>query len=313
MTKGRKRALWAGCALLLLLAAAGAALFFTGGWRVLLRQPDENGLYCYRGSWVEAPDPQEEATMDWFANKLLSLQEEYLTEENRAFWALAPDKSCYAQGSGWPALDMAAMQQGLRQRLQRMEEVDLSPALSLEDYYLTDPHWRQERLEGVVGVLGDHMGFSVDFSQFTAHSSPGFYGFYSLQSGRSLAEEELVYLTSPFTEAARVESYQVPDEPRVYHLEALSTDHPYNVFLSGASPVVAIRETGAGTGRELVIFGDSFASSLAPLLCGAYDAITILDIRYMAPQLIPEFVTFQNQDVLFLYSTSLANRRGILR
>ena len=62
--------------------------------------------------------------MDWFANKLLSLQEEYLTEENRAFWALAPDKSCYAQGSGWPALDLAAMQQGLRQRLQGMEEVD---------------------------------------------------------------------------------------------------------------------------------------------------------------------------------------------
>ena len=40
---------------------------------------------------------------------------------------------------------------------------------------------------------------------------------------------------------------------------------PYSVFLSGSKSLLTITNPSADTDRELVIFRDSFASSLAPL------------------------------------------------
>ena len=60
--------------------------------------------------------------------------------------------------------------------------------------------------------------------------------------------------------------------------------------------------------KELLLFRDSFGSSLAPLLIENYKKITLIDIRYMSSKLIGEFIEFDNQDVLFLYSTVVLNQ-----
>ena len=39
------------------------------------------------------------------------------------------------------------------------------------------------------------------------------------------------------------------------------------------------------TGRELVVFRDSFASSFVPLLVEGYDKITLIDTRYISPKI----------------------------
>ena len=66
-------------------------------------------------------------------------------------------------------------------------------------------------------------------------------------------------------------------------------------------------------GRELVLFRDSFGSSLAPLLAASYSKITLVDLRYMDSSLLGDYVTFSHQDVLFLYSTLLLNSSQSLR
>ena len=65
--------------------------------------------------------------------------------------------------------------------------------------------------------------------------------------------------------------------------------------------------------KELVVFRDSFGSSLVPLLIEGYSKITLIDNRYMASQLISEYVTFDDQDVLFLYSTPILNSAESLK
>jgi hypothetical protein len=62
-----------------------------------------------------------------------------------------------------------------------------------------------------------------------------------------------------------------------------------------------------------VIFRDSFGSSIAPLFAEGYKKITLLDIRYLNQNLIENFVTFENQDVLFLYSTGVINNETAFR
>ena len=88
----------------------------------------------------------------------------------------------------------------------------------------------------------------------------------------------------------------------------------YDVYLSGAQPVVSIECENAKTDRELVIFRDSYGSSIAPLFTGAYKKITLIDLRYIPSMLLGQFVEFgENQDALFLFSTSLLNSSMLMR
>ena len=67
------------------------------------------------------------------------------------------------------------------------------------------------------------------------------------------------------------------------------------------------------TGRELVVFRDSFASSFVPLLVEGYDKITLIDTRYISPKILENYIEFSNQDILFLYSTSVINNSYSLK
>ena len=99
----------------------------------------------------------------------------------------------------------------------------------------------------------------------------------------------------------------------VYDLEKLDGRDPYDVYLSGAVPLLVIENPTAATDRELVIFRDSFASSLAPLLLEGYAKITLIDIRYINSSLIGNYISFSNQDVLFLYNTLILNSSEMLK
>ena len=81
----------------------------------------------------------------------------------------------------------------------------------------------------------------------------------------------------------------------------------------------------AATDKHLILFRDSFGSSLAPWLLTQYEKITIIDIRYATSEDLREHETLAHLDlsryadlesadeVLFLYSTSILNTGGILK
>ena len=79
------------------------------------------------------------------------------------------------------------------------------------------------------------------------------------------------------------------------------------MFLSGSDALLTIENPNAATEKELVVFRDSFGSSLAPLLATGYAKITLVDLRYLQSDLLGNFIDFENQDVLFLYSTLVLN------
>lgn len=271
----------------------------------------QNGIYSLDGDLVKDITPLDERSVELFAEKLTSVRETYLTENNRVFYAVIPDKAQYANETV-PRIDLEAVCSSLDSALPDWTRIDLSSALSADSYYRTDGHWRQEELQSVVNALGAAMDFSADLSAFEENRYEHFLGTYA-GDARNPQPETLVWLTNSDTQAAVVDNYQTPDVKTVYDTDKLASDIPYDVFLSGATPVVTISNPNASTDRELVIFRDSFSSSLAPLLCGEYTKITLLDLRYMATALIPQFVTFGDQDVLFLYSLEVVNNSAMLR
>jgi len=86
------------------------------------------------------------------------------------------------------------------------------------------------------------------------------------------------------------------------------------MFLSGASAILTVTNPNANSDKELIVFRDSYGSSLTPLLAGAYAKITIVDTRYVQPEFLGNFVDFANaDDVLFIYSTTLLNNSATLK
>ena len=67
------------------------------------------------------------------------------------------------------------------------------------------------------------------------------------------------------------------------------------------------------TNKKLILFRDSFSSSLAPLLNDVYHEIVLIDTRYMNKDLLEDYVDFNKADVLLIYSTSLINHSNILK
>ena len=274
--------------------------------------PQKVTTFEAEGHWFKIPAAYSAEGVDKFGKKVADLQQTLLTPENTVYVALIPDKTEFAAGDV-PVLESAPMLESIAANAGDAQLIDLTGTLTLEDFYRTDGHWRQERIQPVLDTLGAAMGFSVDLSTFTPNSHEGFVGAYSAEiPADQHPAEDIVWLTSPATESASVVDYEGKPS-QVYALDKLDSDIPYDVYLSGANPLLTITCPDAETDRELVIFRDSFGSSLAPLLCGQYRTITLVDLRYLHSKLLPDYLEFTNQDVLFLYSAAVVNHSTMLR
>lgn len=310
MKNTSRRLLFAALALLLLFAGVAAGVLV---YKRSHAAPKKGEYYSVGEHWTEALGPADTASAAAFGDKLLALQSSLLTENNRVFCAIIPDKGYYLHTGKTAPTDYAALYNAAEAQLQgsSIEMIDLKSALSLTDYYTTDSHWRQERLQPVVDALGHSMDFSISLADFERQGGDVFIGAYG--KGGAAAPESLYYLINNVTAAALADNFQFPEVQNVYDLPRLTGEVAYDVFLSGATPLVSIESPRSNSERELVVFRDSYASSLVPLLLNEYRRITLVDIRYMVSGLVPEYVSFTNQDVLFLYSTFVVNQSSMLR
>jgi len=88
---------------------------------------------------------------------------------------------------------------------------------------------------------------------------------------------------------------------------------PYEMYLCGSKSLITIENPNSLSDKELIIFRDSFGSTLAPLLIESYKKITLVDIRYLQSAFVGRFVEFDKQDVLFLYSVPVLNNSSTMK
>lgn len=310
----RKKVLLTSISAILILAIAVALAWkpMQSLYRQVMHLPDENGMYQVDGDWFEVmPDLDEDSILS-FANRLNAYVAGSLTTENSVYFAAIPDKSWYTQDSGWSTLDHSRLEELLQKNLTNVSMIELTSGLSLDDFYQTDRHWKQERLQNVLDILGKTLGFSVKLNNFTENNYPEFHGSYEKYLS-NYPKENFSYLTGTNLDSITVDSYQYPDLTQIYDLSKLDSENTYDVFLGGISPLVTLTNPNASSDRELVIFGDSYSSCLAPLLCTQYQSVTIVDLRFIFASMLPDYLTFTDQDVLFLYSDWILNSSAMLR
>lgn len=90
----------------------------------------------------------------------------------------------------------------------------------------------------------------------------------------------------------------------VYFSEYLDEKDKYSYFLGQNEPVITVRGE-CENGRRLLLFRDSFAACITPMLLSNYSEITLIDMRYINVGL-EEFIDISDYDAaLFLYSTDV--------
>jgi hypothetical protein len=199
----------------------------------------------------------------------------------------------------------------VRGALPDMTSVDIYDLLSLQDYYRTDSHWSQDRIVDVAERLGEALGVADRLSgEYVQNKLEGFRGVYYLQSRLDPAPDTLIYLTSDVMDQCTVYDYETQKTTTVYNPELFESEDGYNVFLGGTRALLRIDNPSARSDDELVIFRDSFGSSLIPLLAEGYRSIYVVDIRYVVPDILGEMIDFENKDVLYLYSALILNQKA---
>jgi hypothetical protein len=282
-------------------------------WTVLypLAQLDKSGLY-EGDSGVGRFERLNVASATKVATKIAVVASSL--DGLNIYYSFVPDKSIYA-GRYLPGFDPEAARDALASKLADYTFIDLTSVLGADSFYRTDLHWDQTSLDPVVQTIGAAMGVTTELPSDVA-TAGDFSGVYAGQLALPVTADQMAYhplpsvVTAEYLNATTLAMQPGP----VYDLEAFTGQDPYDLFLSGAQPIVRITNPNATTERELFLFRDSFGSSLAPLLSLDYAHVTCIDLRYISWSLVPDFVTFPpGSDVLFLYSSQILNSEAVLQ
>ena len=275
----------------------------------VIRQKDNNGIYITDGSASKLEYPLNSESISYAAERFDYVYRTYLADSGCSVYvSLIPDKSCFASSqSGALSMDYGEFASELESQMSYAQYIDIMDNLTLSDYYSTDSHWRQEKITDVAEHIAAAMGTNVNAEYELRTVDTPFCGVYYGQSALPLKADTLCYLNNNTLDGCSVFDMETQTYIPVYDLSLTSGRDPYEMFLSGSKSLLTIENPAASTDKELIIFRDSFGSSLAPLLAEGYSKITLVDIRYISPSVLGRFISFGGQDVLFIYSTSVLN------
>lgn len=276
----------------------------------VLGKLDNNNIYLNEDGIFKVEYPTNTESIDKFINKINSIISN-LNKDNKVYSLIIPDKNYYVKDKLFLKIDYDL----LYSKIEKLNTtpIDIRDIMNINDYYKTDTHWKQENLDKVVKRLSKKMDFTYTKLNYKHNTYSKFYEVYYGQAALNVNPDTITYLTNDIINECTVEYLENPNLNTIYNPSKLTGMDSYDVFLDGASSFITINNPNSKDSRELVVFRDSFGSSLIPLLIPYYSKITVIDIRYITSDYYLKKIEFTNQDVLFLYSTLLVNDSSSLK
>ena len=223
----------------------------------ILNLKENNGYAVEGGSIGEIKPSFTQEILNYQIGRLDYMYDKYLSGNGgNHYVALVPDKNYYfGTDYGYPMPDYEALSAQIKQTLDGMSYIDLFGSLDLDDYYKTDWHWNQAKLDGVMETLGDAMGFGDRLSgEYTENVLENFRGGYYDQSALYPKAEQLVYLTNDVLNACTVYDYENGKTYGLYDHALYNSKTQYDFFLSGTRALQRIDNPNATTDKKLIVF-----------------------------------------------------------
>lgn len=286
------------------------------GWVFgIYQQMDNNKLYMADGHISKIEYPYNENSIDNAVKIIKGIYDRMLKDKNcNIYYAVIPDKNYFlADKNGYLSIDYDRLTKRYTEGLSDYTYIDIFDLLTIDDYYETDTHWKQECIVDVAEKLADSMGTKID-TEYTYNELEGrFDGVYQGQLSLGTSDDKIVYLTNDTINAFEVINMENNKPMGVYDMDKAAGDDRYETYLSGSLSLITIDNPNAKTDKELIIFRDSFGSSIAPILATGYKKVTIADIRYISSAVLSRFIDATDADVLFLYSTLVLNNSNTFK
>lgn len=297
----------------------------------LLGKADTNGYFKVEDGIYHLEAELNEKNVGRVADSIEKLCTEQFQNAD-CYVAVIPDKNYYlaaqcedagSENEKWkgsilkhyPTLDYARLDEMIQAEIPSAQKINLYDKLHLEDYYRTDLHWKQEKITGVVDTLVQSMGQQTNtVSGGWQVATENFIGAYGAASALKTTPDTIFYRTDPSIERMQVYDYERKQDVSVYAPEKIGGMDDYDFYLWGARALLTIQNSECHNGKNLLLFRDSFGSSIAPLLAEYYEEVTLVDLRYVsASHALGLLGDTKYQDVLFLYSAPILNHGDSLR
>ena len=124
--------------------------------KYIISKDDSNGYYSQNGHLFKMNYPLKESRVIKAAKKLDELLE-LLDEGNKVFYGIIPDKEQFANNNNHLKVNFEELvtifNQALKNEDGNASYLDIYGLLTLDDFYTTDLHWRQDRLDPVVDAI----------------------------------------------------------------------------------------------------------------------------------------------------------------
>ena len=280
-------------------------------------------IYVENGAIYEKTGEVNIGAIENNIGKINRLCEEHLGNMN-IYFSIIPDKEYYLKDVLETEFDN--LENAVKSKITKnMKYFSIEDTLSLDNFYKTDMHWKQEDLSKTVERIEKELGIKTKTVSYEKQTLGEFYGTYYKEASKienlnlenNVKPDEMIYLSNEELENCKVYNTETQKDEKIYNLDRVNeTKNKYDLFLSGATALTTITNEDTKTNKKLILFRDSFGSSIAPLLVKDYKEIALVDIRYINSTILENYIDFEkykDADVLFLYSSRVINQFGIFR
>lgn len=275
----------------------------------IITKNNYNNLYIYDDYIVKELYPLDEKSVINMTNKINYIKNNYLSNKD-IYYSIIPDKNYFIEKDNLK-FDYNIIKDIMNKELSDINYIDLFDILKLDNYYKTDTHWKQETLNDVVDKLSASMNFNVNDNYNVKEVNSGFKGVYSGQILISDVCDKINILENSDILNSTLYNYETHKFESIYDM---NNSNNYEMYLSGSASLLTIVNNNINLDKNLIVFRDSYGSSLIPLLISGYNKITVVDTRYINPKLLNNYIDFNDyKDVLFIYNTMLINESYSLK
>ena len=270
-----------------------------------------NNLYLYDDYIIEEIFPLNSNSINNLTNKINYIKDTYLNNNSNIYYTIIPDKN-YFVNNGNLKLNYNKLQDMMKNNLSNINYINIFDKLTLDNYYKTDTHWKEEDLFNVANTIANQMNFDITNNN-VVNTITTFNGSYAGRLSVTKDIDTIKTISNPSTLNSSVYNYETKKYTDIYDYTKINSLDKYDIYLSGAVPIIDIINNNTSSDKELIVFRDSYGSSLIPLLIEGYKKITVIDIRYISSKILNKYIDFNDQDVLFMYSILTINNSFSIR
>lgn len=270
-----------------------------------------NNLYLYDDYIIEEIFPLNSNSINNLTNKINYIKDTYLNDNSNIYYTIIPDKN-YFVNNGNLKLDYNKLQDMMKNNLSNINYINIFDKLTLDNYYKTDTHWKEEDLFNVANTIANQMNFDITNNN-VVNTITTFKGSYAGRLSVTKDIDTIKTISNPSINNSSVYNYETKKYTDIYDYTKINSLDKYDIYLSGAVPIIDIINNNTSSDKELIVFRDSYGSSLIPLLIEGYKKITVIDIRYISSKILNKYIDFNDQDVLFMYSILTINNSFSIR